>query len=70
MIDLSNKIFGKLTVISQAESKNGYTYWNCKCECGNFITVKGILLSSGGVKSCGCLKSLGESKIVKYLQLN
>lgn len=70
MVDLSNKIFGKLTVISQTESKNGYTYWNCKCECGNFIIVKEILLSSGGVKSCGCLKSLGESKIVKYLQLN
>ena len=63
-----NKRFNKLTVLSQAESKNGNSYWNCKCDCGNFITVKGILLSSNGVKSCGCLKSFGESKIISFLQ--
>lgn len=65
---LLNKRFNKLTVLSQAESKNGNSYWNCKCDCGNFITVKGILLSSNGVKSCGCLKSFGESKIISFLQ--
>jgi len=41
--------------------------WECKCECGNIITVFGKYLDNGHVISCGCIKSSGETKIKKLL---
>jgi hypothetical protein len=54
-IDLKNKVFGRLTVIDAAPSKNGDAVWKCKCECGNIINVLAYNLTSGHTKSCGCL---------------
>ena len=54
--DLSGKKFGKLTVVSLAgRGKRGHAKWLCKCECGNEKTVLGYHLTSGNIKSCGCL---------------
>ena len=67
LIDLTGKIFGKLTVIERAGvTKNGNPTWVCKCECGNETVVSGDSLRSGHTKSCGCLsRSLsGERNIV------
>lgn len=48
--------FNMLTVLSQAQSRSKWkTYWNCKCDCGNFTVVSLSNLKSGAVKSCGCL---------------
>lgn len=55
-LSLEGKRFGKLTVISFAEIRNGMSYWNCKCDCGNTCTACGKLLVRGTTKSCGCLK--------------
>lgn len=58
--DITGMIFGKLTVISKSNFKNSYsnhTYWNCKCECGNTITVMGANLRRGITTSCGCKKT-------------
>lgn len=56
MKDLTNKIFGKLTVINRVlpNDKWNSSKWNCRCECGNYkvITLHGL---SKGTKSCGCL---------------
>ena len=41
MIDLTNKQFGKLTVIKRAPNKNNRIIWECKCECGNIVEVRG-----------------------------
>lgn len=54
--DLTGKIFGRLKVLKFSEIKNHETYWLCKCECCNEKVIKGSYLSSGGTKSCGCLK--------------
>lgn len=54
--DLSNKIFGRLTVIKYAYSKNGQRYWECKCGCGNTTFVSTKSLVSGNTQSCGCLR--------------
>lgn len=70
LIDLTGQQFGKLTVISKAESKNNKTFWNCKCDCGNIATVAGYNLTSGCTKSCGCLKSIGEANVEKMLLEN
>ena len=56
LIDLTGQKFGRLTVISRAENKGKRAAWNCLCECGNKIIVRGTNLQRGTTKSCGCLK--------------
>lgn len=53
-IDLTGKVFGKLTVIEKAYSKNYKVYWKCKCECGNETFVCTSNLTKGHTTSCGC----------------
>jgi len=52
-------------------NNKGGALWKCVCECGNdnFITTSHHLIS-GNTKSCGCLKSVGESKIAILLSEN
>lgn len=54
-IDLTGHKYGKLTVIKQAERKNGRIAWLCRCDCGNEIVVTSNSLRTGNTKSCGCL---------------
>ena len=54
-IDETGNKYGLLTVIKYAYTKNKRAYWLCKCECGNFVIVKGKYLRNGDTKSCGCL---------------
>ena len=56
--DLTNKTFGRLTVLKESDtrSKQGYVQWVCRCECGNTIIVSSYSLTSGNTKSCGCLQ--------------
>ena len=54
--NLISQRFGKLIVISEAESKNGSIYWNCKCDCGNTTISHAGGLRNGNIRSCGCLK--------------
>ena len=56
-IDLSGKKFNMLTVLSEAgRSKNKRVLWLCACDCGVEKIVLGELVTSGGAKSCGCLR--------------
>lgn len=65
-LNLIDNRYGKLTVIDFAEQIEGESYFYCKCDCGNYKTVKGTYLKSGDVKSCGCLNSYAEI-IIEYL---
>lgn len=56
VVDLTGKVFGRLTVNRLSHKENKRSVWNCKCECGNHIQVKGSYLTQGEVRSCGCLK--------------
>ena len=56
--DLTTERFGKLTVLSYAESRNYKNYWLCRCDCGNEVTVEQWHLQSGKSRSCGCLSTL------------
>lgn len=47
--------YNKLTVLDEYKSYNGIVYWKCKCECGKETWVRSGNLTSGQVKSCGCI---------------
>lgn len=62
-IDLTNRRFGKLTVLEELpERKGGRIVWRCECECGRITDVKGIYLTTGQTTSCGCAKKILEKK--------
>ena len=47
---------GHLTVQSATEDrKNGYTVWNCVCDCGRTILLDTRTLQRGTVRDCGCI---------------
>ena len=49
--------FNRLTVIKDSgkRTKSGNIMWNCKCDCGNIVTIQGSHLNTAHTKSCGCL---------------
>lgn len=56
LIDLTGKIYGRLTVISYSRSDKRYIpFWNCICICGVHSVVSGRSLKTGHTKSCGCI---------------
>ena len=51
MKDLSNKKFGKLTVLKFLKTDSHYnSFWLCKCDCGNEIVARADHLQRGGTK--------------------
>jgi hypothetical protein len=58
MLDLAGKTFGRLTVLHKTdERRHGQVMWACKCVCGVVKPVKSWYLTTGRVRSCGCLRS-------------
>ncbi len=53
--NLAGHSFGRLRAVAVDRIENGYAYWRCECICGTIKTVRGTSLSSGEVRSCGCL---------------
>lgn len=46
---------GKLTVQAPTEQrKNGYTVWECRCDCGGSIRLDTRALQRGAIRDCGC----------------
>lgn len=55
--DLSNKTFGRLTVMRDTERKQGTNHlWLCRCECGAEVIVPTRSLNSRVTQSCGCMR--------------
>ena len=55
-LDLIDKKSGRLTVLKESEKKTPHVFWwDCICECGNLVTVRGTLINTGKTNSCGCL---------------
>jgi hypothetical protein len=54
--NLTGQRFGKWTVVSRAENKNGEVRWNCVCSCERKTEkiVLGRGLKNGEATSCGC----------------
>ena len=67
--DLTGKIFGELTVLKFAYSKNQSPYWTCQCSCGAIKDILADSLRQGKTKSCGCIKSYGEKTLCNILKI-
>lgn len=75
--DLTNQIFGKLTVLEcdiersiqhrEQYKKKAKTFWKCQCECGSITSVQTTDLTQGKTTSCGCSRK-NESKGVKKIK--
>lgn len=74
LVDLTGKIFGRLTVLKRDFEKEQQrrlsgakerVYWLCKCSCGSITSVRSEQLKTGGTKSCGCYNLTGECKASK-----
>jgi len=58
LISLIGKTFNRLKIIEQLPSDSrGKRQWLCLCICGKQTTARTESLTSGSIKSCGCLKS-------------
>ena len=56
LIDLTGKVFDKLTVLEKAPSRARHVYWKCQCECGNIVEVSAESLKKNIPHDCGCVK--------------
>ncbi len=61
-VDLTGQRFGRLTVLEFVPTEDRFTYWLCRCECGNTATVRAGHLKEERTTSCGCLR---EERIVR-----
>lgn len=66
--DLIGKRFTRLTVIERVEPPKGVShtnraYWLCRCMCGNEVTARTDMLTSGNTESCGCLRNQNLSSV-------
>ncbi len=68
-IDMSGKVFERLTVIERIFKKTKITHWRCICICGKETVVDGRHLRGGKIKSCGCLCLEINSERMKHNNL-
>lgn len=66
IIDLTGQRFGLLTVVRRDRLPSGVAAWLCKCDCGGERVVRGGHLTEGAIKSCGCVKSSGNTQHGQY----
>ncbi len=65
LIDMTGGRFGRLTVLSRAETSQGKkARWVCQCDCGNTKTIDGYKLRTGHTQSCGCFHSEISAKML------
>ena len=54
-------VFTRMTTIAPPFRKDVKTFISCRCSCGEERTVRADHLTSGRIKSCGCLKDENAS---------
>jgi len=69
-IDITDKDFGRLHVVTRVGTKHGESLWLCRCECRKSTKVTSFHIRSGHTKSCGCMfkeyQNSNESKSRLY----
>jgi hypothetical protein len=62
IIDITGQRFGRLLVLSYAETKGRFAYWLSSCDCGTQLAICGAKLRNGHTRSCGCLQKEAVTK--------
>jgi len=65
--DLTGLTFGRLVANKPIGRQGNKIVWECTCVCGNTSTARGIDLTSGRRKSCGCSRGSGGNALT-YLR--
>jgi hypothetical protein len=66
MADRTGERFGKLLVIGFSHKSEKYHYyWHVKCNCGRVKIIAMRHLTTGAIRSCGCLRRGPDSKTGK-----
>ena len=66
-IDLTGHVYGRLTVSAMSPERyvrrdgRSEFQWECECECGRTMTVRGNSLRTGNTSSCGCSRWKGDA---------
>ena len=63
--DLTGKRYGRLLVLKRdftKYNKSRHTFWICKCDCGETVSINETSLQNSDTKSCGCLNRELASK--------
>ena len=55
-LDLSDQVFGRLTVIARAPRRGTKTRWLCRCSCGTETITDTGSLTRSLTQSCGCFQ--------------
>lgn len=67
IIDLTGKKYNRLLVLerdfSYPSGAGKSVYWKCKCECGNYISVRADKIKNGEIQSCGCYSKEIHTKL-------
>jgi hypothetical protein len=61
-VDLTNKKYGKLTVLNWSKFIGAHRYWLCRCDCGKEKDIAGTHLISGSTKTCGCSQKENKTR--------
>lgn len=59
-IDLIGQRFEKLIVLKFDKIISKSIYWLCECDCGKIKSIRGSHLKQGKIRSCGCLRKIGN----------
>ena len=67
-IEMVGRRYGRLVVMKQGEKLYGHILtWVCRCDCGNFKTIRGDKLRNGESKSCGCyMRESASERFTKH----
>lgn len=68
---MEGQIFGHLKVLERDTSKprGADAYWICQCgKCGSLCSIRSYDLLSEKTRTCGCVLSKGEDKIIEILK--
>lgn len=66
LIDISGNKYNMLTVLKFSHMVKNRSYWVCRCDCGNIVTIQRSALVNTHLQSrnisCGCLKKELDQK--------
>jgi len=68
--NLSNRIFGFLTVKIRVGNKNGAASWACVCSCGKILNATARNLLTGNTQSCGCFRTIKRHRTKHFIDLS